>query len=100
MPLKGKAKKEYQREYMRVYMKVKRDVKTQNHIRFQPDVKTLPQWQVNPNRYLSAHLSVYPEYLELYNAGKYDPDLDPHINPLLRPGVIPNCKDGRYRCKS
>ena len=49
---------------------------------------------VQPNRYLEAHLKVYPD---AYKKG-YDPTLDPYINPLVRPiEHLPNCPDGRYR---
>jgi len=39
---------------------------------------------VIPNRYLKAHLALYPNYLvELHNK-TYNPALDPFINPLVR----------------
>lgn len=88
MPLSKARNKERMKEQMRVKRRM-----------LQPSGEMLqPDWQTNPNRYLEAHLRVYPEYLSELNAGTYDPKLDPYINPLLR-GIshLPNCRDGRYR---
>jgi len=52
---------------------------------------------VLPNRYLLAHMKVYPQGFNL--DGSYRKDYDPYINPMLRPSEsLPNCPDGRY-CK-
>lgn len=77
---------------MKLQMRIKRQM-------LQPKPKMLqPKWQQEPNRYLSAHLKVYPQYLDELGNGAYNPKLDPYINPMLRlDNVIPNCPDGRYR---
>jgi len=90
MALTGEAKKTYQRKYMRGYMKARRNV------------KTLPEWRLHPNRYLLAHLKHYPNLLTEMDNGTYDPELDPYINPLLRPTVVkPNqCEDFKIWTKT
>ena len=49
----------------------------------QPKADHFPEF-VQPNRYLQAHVRVYPEYESLLRAGRYNPDRDPFINPLIR----------------
>jgi len=85
MPLRGKAKRQYQREYMRDYMRVRRHVKTQNHAQNEANVKTLPDWVACPNQYLAGHLSVCPGYNPLDPGDHFDHC--PYVNPLLRPVV-------------
>lgn len=75
------------KERMREYMKQKRLI-----------VIPKPK-DVIPNRYLAAHMAVYPQGFNpdgSYRAD-YDPRLDPAINPLLTPPEpLPNSPDGRY----
>ena len=88
-----------QAEYMRGYRKRLQTV--------------IPKFNiVIPNRFLLAHIRVYPEGFNPDSSYKKDYNLDPYINPLVRPSeplsVIPKCHigcslikiwpDGRYRC--
>ena len=59
--------------------------------RVQPN-PMLPDWVVQPNVYLQAHMKYCPDY------DPVQPKFDHYINPLLRgQQPLPNSPDGRYR---
>ena len=98
--------KERNRARMKIQMRAKRLMLQPKSEMFKPKSdRTLPDVQpklevVQPNRYLAAHMRVYPEGFNVDGSYRkdYDPKLDPYINPMLRsPEPLPNCRDGRYR---
>ena len=96
MPLSKEKNREHAREGMRA-IRVRRMLQPKFPM-LQPKVAT-PQWMLQPNRYLAAHIKAYPDGFNPDGSycQDYDPKLDPSINPLLRaPCHLPNSPDGGY----